>query len=98
MTSPNPSPIHRRRPTYRPTALLGLLYFSGIFIAVAMLLVVPELLRVLETVPPGPEQKELASQVAREAMGPRIPAALVLSGLVTALGGYFGVLPGLKPR
>ena len=97
MTSPNP-PIRRRPPAYRPTALLGILYFAVIFFVIGLLLVMPELMKVLETVPPGPEQQELANRVAHEAIRPRMPIALVLAVGVTALGGYFGILPGLKPR
>ena len=90
--------MHRRRPVYRPVALLGILYFAAIFFLIAMLLVVPELNTVLQTVPHGPEQERIATEVVHEAVGPRIPVALMLSAVVTALGGYYGVLPGLKPR
>ena len=69
----------------------------AIFVGIALALVMPELMRVLQSAPPGPEQQEMAQRVAHEAIGPRMPIAILLAAVVAALGGYFGLLPGLKP-
>ena len=75
---------------------LALVYLFGFFGLYCLLLVAPELLDVLATVPPGPEQQEVAEQVVREAVRPRLLPALLLAMLTTALGGYFQVLPGFR--
>ena len=85
-----------RAPTFRPRAMIVLLYFAAFFFAIAMLLIIPELLKVLGAMAPGPEQEEMAKKVAQATAGPRLPYAFILATFVTALGAYYRVLPGLK--
>lgn len=98
MSSPSLPPRSSRPPVYRPRALLGLLYLLGIFLVISLLSILPEMMRILETTPPGPEQEELAKRVAEEAFRPRLYFTMTLAVLLTAGGGYLGVLPGLKLR
>jgi hypothetical protein len=100
MQSPQPPslPPRRQRPAFRPSFTLALLYLAGFFTLFALLLIAPELSKVLEEVPPGPEQQRIAEQVAREAARPRIFYALVLALAAVGLGSYLRVLPGLKGR
>ncbi len=86
----------RRAPSFRPRGMLILLYFAAIFLAIAMLSILPELLGVLRDMAPGPDQEEAAYRIAPEVFGPRLPYSFVLTTLVTALGAYFKVLPGLR--
>ena len=82
--------------------MFGLLYMAFFFCLVSLILVLPELMHVLESMPPGPVQEEVAKQAAKEAakeaIQPRIYLALALAAGLTAGGGYLGVLPGLKVR
>lgn len=90
---------HRPRgPGFRPHFLLLVLYVIGLFFAIALLLILPELLKVLAEVPTGPEQQEAAQQVAREAARPKILPAFLISLLVTAAGAYLEILPGFRNR
>jgi hypothetical protein len=100
MQSPQPPslPPRRQRPAFRPSFTLALLYLAGFFTLFALLLIAPELSKVLGEVPPGPEQQRIAEQVAREAARPRIFYALVLALAAVGLGSYLRVLPGLKGR
>jgi len=81
---------------FRPSFTLALVYVVAFFTLYAVLLILPELLRVLAEVPPGPEQQEIAEQVAREAARPRIAYAMALALLSVGLGSYLKILPGLK--
>ena len=63
-----------------------------------LLLTLPELLAVLSRVPPGPEQQQIAEQVAREAARPRLLAGLLLALGAVGLGSYLQLLPGLRKR
>ena len=83
-------------PQYRPVALLGMLYFGVFFLAWCMRLVMPELMEVLETIPPGPDQEAAASEAAREAVRPRLLVAFALALGTTALGAHFKWLPGFR--
>jgi len=94
--SPNRGASRRRAPTFQPRFTLSLLYLAGFFFLYAILLILPELLGVLAEVAPGPEQQELAREVAREAARPRLVIAAALSLLTTAAGGYYRVLPGMR--
>jgi hypothetical protein len=96
-TSPQPQSPRTHRPSFRPRALVGLLYFAALFLVFAMILILPELLPVLDALPPGPEQEALAEEVARNAARPRLPYAFLLALLTIALGAYYRVLPGLRP-
>ncbi len=75
-----------------------MLYVAGFFFVYALLLILPELLRVLAEVPPGPEQERIASEVAQRAAAPRLLWAVGLALAAVGLGSYLQVLPGLKRR
>jgi hypothetical protein len=100
MPSTEHTPLPRRpgSPTFQPAFLLLLLYLIGFFFVAALLLILPELLEVLAEVPPGPEQQEIAREVARRAAGPRILPALAISFVLTAVGAYLEILPGFRKR
>ena len=51
---------------------------------------------VLAEVPTGPQQEEVADQVARETAGPRLYSAFALSVATVVIGAYYKLLPGLK--
>ena len=95
--SPQPQTPRAHRPSFRPRALVGLLYFAALFFVFAMILILPELLPLLDAMPPGPDQEALAAEVARDAVRPRLPYAFLLAMMATALGAYYRVLPGLRP-
>jgi hypothetical protein len=95
--SPPPSrPLRNPGPRYRPVAMLGLLYFAAFFLAYCMLLVMPELMEVLETVPTGPEQEAAARDLAKEAIRPHLLLAFALALATTALGAHYKKLPGFR--
>ena len=97
-TSPD-APLPRRKPpVLRPSFTLALLYLAGFFLLFSLLLILPELLPVLNRVPPGPEQQRLAEEVAREAVRPRLLPALLLALCAVGLGSYLRLLPGLRRR
>ncbi len=83
-------------PQFRPVAVLSLLYFVAFFFLFGLLLVAPELSKVLETTPPGPEQQVAAQEAVHEIFRPRLPIALALALLAAGAGAYFKVLPGLR--
>ncbi len=76
--------------------MLSLLYLAVFFLAYSLLLIAPELLEVLNTVPTGPEQERMAEQVAHDALAPRLPIAIALSLLTLGVAGYYQRLPGLR--
>ena len=88
----------RSRPRFQPRFTVGLFYLVAFFFLYCRLLVSPQLYEVLRTVPPGPEQEELATQRVREAIRPRFWIPLVASVVTTAIGARSGVLPGMRPR
>lgn len=100
MQTPHGSlPQRRSRPApFRPSFTLALAYVAGFFALYALLMILPELLRVLAEVPPGPEQQELAAEAAREAARPRLAYALAAALASVGLGSYLRILPGLKSR
>ena len=59
-------------------------------------------MRIVETalrdIPPGPEQEQMAREVARQAAKPRLLWAVGLALGAVGLGAYLQVLPGLKRR
>lgn len=89
-------PPRKSPPVFRPRFLLSLLYLAAFFLVFSLLLIAPELLEVLNTIPTGPEQERLAEEVARDAIGPRLPIAIGLSLLALGVGGYYQRLPGLR--
>jgi hypothetical protein len=81
----------------KPRFTLGILYVFGFFFLYCFLLVAPGLWEVLQSTPVGPEQEEVAAQVAKETIQPRLWIALVAAVATVALGMYRGVLPGTRP-
>ena len=63
----------------------------------ALMLAAPALIEVARTVPPGPEQQEIAKQAAKEALQSRLWMAAVAAIATVALGIRAGVLPGTRP-
>ncbi|MCP5111212.1 MAG: hypothetical protein GY953_10285, partial [bacterium] len=94
--SEQPRVTRNSGPQFRPVAVLGLLYFMAFFMLFGLLLVAPELAKVLETTPPGPEQQAAAQEAVHAAFRPHLPVALALALLTIVLGAYFKVLPGLR--
>ena len=86
----------RRAPAFRPSFTLALLYLGAFFVLFAFLLILPDLLAVLRDIPPGPEQEQMAREVARQAAKPRLLWAVGLALGAVGLGAYLQVLPGLK--
>jgi hypothetical protein len=86
---------------FRPEFTLLTLYFFGFFLLFALLLVLPELLHALRTLPPGAtpeEDRAIAREVARRAATGRLPWALGATIIACALGAYTRALPGLRRR
>ena len=73
-----------------------MLYLFAFFILYCLLLVAPELLKVLSTVEPGPEQEEIAKEASRVAIRGKLLPAFLLAALTVGLGGRFQVLPGFR--
>lgn len=69
---------------------------AAFFLLFAFLLILPELLTVLRDVPTGPEQEQMAQEVAQQAAGPRLLWAIGLALGAVGLGAYLEILPGLK--
>ena len=94
-----PAPLPRRKgPVFRPSFTLALLYLAGFFTLFMLILILPELLDVLTEVSPGPEQRQIAERVAREAARPRLLPGLLLALGAVGLGSYLRLLPGLRNR
>ncbi len=96
MDRPDRPPPRPRRspPPFRPRFTLGILYLAVFFVLFSFLQVLPELIDLLGSVPPGPEQEEAAARVMQEGMNPLISLALSLAA--TSLGSYYKVLPGMR--
>jgi hypothetical protein len=88
----------RRAPPFRPRFLLLLLYLAASFMLFSMILVLPEMLHVLRTVPTGPEQQERARELVYAVAGTRIRIAFAAAVAVVGLGAWTGSLPGLRRR
>ncbi len=91
-----PSPKLRRRqsPGFTPRFTIGMIYLVVFFLLFSFLQVLPDLLGVLNELPPGPAQERVAARVVQESYSPLV--ALLLSVATTSLGAYFEVLPGLR--
>jgi hypothetical protein len=89
----------RRATPFRPRFLLLLLYLAASFMIFALILVLPEMLHVLRTVPAGPEQQERARDLVHAAAaGTRIRIAFAAAVALVGLGAWTGTLPGLRRR
>lgn len=96
MSSPGPPPRRKSPPVFQPRFVLSLLYLAAFFVFYCFVLLAPALIEVLGSVPTGPEQQEVAEQVAREVIAPRLPIAIALSLGTLGLLGYYQRLPGLR--
>jgi hypothetical protein len=88
------APPVRNPPPFRPRFTLGILYLGGFFLFFSFLQVLPELIHVAETMPPGPEQEEAARRVMQE--GLNVLLSVLLSLAATSLGVYYSILPGMR--
>jgi hypothetical protein len=89
-----PARSPRRPPPFRPRFTLGLVYLAVFFVLFQFLQVLPDLLDLLGSMEPGPDQQIAAERVMREGSSPLL--SLVLSLAATSLGSYYQVLPGMK--
>ena len=95
MPSPGTSaPPPRNPPPFRPRFTIGVLYLGGFFLLFSFLQVLPELIHVAESMPPGPEQEEAARRVMQE--GLNVLLSILLSLAATSLGVYYSILPGMR--
>ena len=97
-TRGQPSPPPRRRPpaAFRPSFTLSILYFAGLFIAFAMILILPEMLDALGTLPPDVDAEQAGAEVAQRIAGPRLLGAFLLAAMTLIVGAYYQVLPGMR--
>ena len=100
-------PTRRRPVAFRPRFTLMIVYFAVCFVAISLLMVLPDLVGVLREPEaagtggqPSPEaMRAQASEVARRAMQGKVLPAFVLSVLVTGVLTWYGRLPGMRaPR
>ena len=92
---PKPSPPRRRPPPpFRPRFTIGIFYLVIFFFLFSFLQVLPDLIDLLGSMPPGPAQERAAEDVAREGVNPLV--SVVLSLIATSLGSYYQVLPGMR--
>jgi hypothetical protein len=81
----------------RPRFTLGMLYLFGFFFLFCLILVLPALWDVLQSMPPGPEQQEAAREAARKAASGKLGLAFALATAATGIGMFKGWLPGTRP-
>jgi hypothetical protein len=97
----DPRPLRTPRPRaaygFQPRMAIGVIYVLAFFFLYGMLFVLPELLDVLERMPPGEDQQAVAQEVAHQALGTNVYLALAAAIATVALGSYYRVLPGMKP-
>jgi len=93
-TPPARSSGSRRPPPFRPRFTLGLIYLAVFFVLFQFLQVLPELIHLLGSMEPGPDQQLAAERAMREGSSPLV--SLVLALAATSLGSYYRVLPGMK--
>jgi len=90
------APRRRPAPLPKPRFTLAILYVLGFFFAYCFALAGPALWEVLQTVPPGPEQEEMASRAAKEAVQSRLWIAFAAAVATTGVGMAKGLLPGTR--
>lgn len=89
-------PPRRRSQPFRPHGTLALMWFGFFFVVYCLALIAPALWPVLRDVAPGPEQQQLAEEVAREAIRGRLLLAFLAALATAALGAWLKILPGLR--
>ncbi len=85
-------------PVFQPRFTLMLLYLALFFFLFAFLLILPDLLDVLASMPPGPDQERAATEVARRAMAGKTIPVFLMALAAAGVGAYYRVLPGMRPR
>jgi TctA family transporter len=101
-----PPPTRRPPPSFAPRFTLSLIYLFGFFFVYCLAMAAPALLDVLEGLPPEIETNEAAQRAAQQAaqratqqaIQPRLWVAVAASVFSTALGAWWGILPGLRER
>ncbi|MEN8182565.1 MAG: hypothetical protein ABFS46_08530 [Myxococcota bacterium] len=95
----------RRRPVgFQPRFTLMLVYFAVVFVGLALLMALPDLIAGARALPPGPEElseAELAraKEIARAAVRGKLLWAFLLAVATTGVLGWYRRLPGLRePR
>lgn len=86
------------RTGFQPVFTVLLLYFAGLFFGFALLLILPDMLEAAAALPPGADPRVEGARIAQQAAGPRLFEAFLLTTLTLAIGAYYQVLPGLRPR
>jgi len=89
-----PAPPRRSSPPFRPRFTIGLFYLVAFFFLFSFLQVLPALLEVLTSMPPGPAQERAAAEAAQQSVRPLASVALSLGA--TSLGSYYRLLPGMR--
>jgi len=102
MSEPPKLPRRRApRAEFRPEFTLYLVYFFLFFLFFALLLALPDLLEGLRTLPPAAtieEERAAGARIAQQAIAGRLLWAIVAAVIALGIGGYTGVLPGLRKR
>lgn len=107
MEPPSRPPTRRPRPppvAFRPQFTLVALYFFVFFVFFCLLLAMPALLEGLRSLPPGDgaiteRERELAAEIARDALRGKLPYALLATVAALGLGLWTRALPGFRrPR
>jgi len=83
---------------FRPAFTVALLYFAALFVGFALLLILPEMLEAAAAQPPGADPVAEGTPIAQQAAKGRLLEAFVLAAFTLVVGGYYQVLPGLRPR
>ncbi len=96
MSKPPIPSTRSTRPVFQPRFTIGLFYLVGFFMLYSLLLAAPALIEVARTVPPGPEQQEIAREAAREALHSRLWISALAALVTTGAGIRAGVLPGTR--
>ena len=82
---------------FRPVFTVALLYFAALFVGYALVLILPEMLEAAAALPPGADPVAAGTPIAQQAAGGRLLEAFARAALTRGVGGYYQVLPGLRP-
>ncbi len=87
-------PIRRRPPSFTPRFTISIFYLAIFFVLASFAQVLPDLIDLLGQPLTPEEQEARASAIMREGLSPYV--SLGISLLVTSLGAYLQVLPGMR--